>query len=214
MTDQTAAIEVWARMLCAADVHVHGEDHPNWQHLVGETGSQIRDDYRKAAAWLLPKMTVDPDVRLARAERPRAELRAESKRRGKVKLEYAERIRQLENQLDEVRTQLGAEILRSGQAEAELRRMADETPPAETEAQPPHHRWYVETRDGVADEWVPGQRFTDRSEAAERYLTVSEHYPTWEDGSPVQRRFVRETTSYTVEDPGTEAVPAQPGKEA
>src|SRR5438477_10118532 len=58
MTDQTAAIEVWARMLCAADVHVHGDDHPTWQQLVGETGSRIRDDYRKAAAWLLPRLTV------------------------------------------------------------------------------------------------------------------------------------------------------------
>ncbi|MET7975787.1 hypothetical protein ABZW44_22630 [Streptomyces mirabilis] len=58
MTEQTAAIEVWARMLCAADVHVHGSDHPTWQQLVGEPGSQIRDDYRKAAAWLLPRMTV------------------------------------------------------------------------------------------------------------------------------------------------------------
>jgi hypothetical protein len=58
MTDPTAAIEVWARMLCAADVHVHGADHPTWQQLVGETGSRIRDDYRKAAAWLLPRLTV------------------------------------------------------------------------------------------------------------------------------------------------------------
>lgn len=58
MTDQTAAIEVWARMLCAADVHVHGEDHPTWQQLAGEPGRRIRDDYRKAAAWLLPRMTV------------------------------------------------------------------------------------------------------------------------------------------------------------
>jgi hypothetical protein len=58
MTDPTAAIEVWARMLCAADVHVHGADHPTWQQLVGEPGSKIRDDYRKAAAWLLPRLTV------------------------------------------------------------------------------------------------------------------------------------------------------------
>jgi hypothetical protein len=61
MTDTTepnAAIEVWARMLCAADVHVYGEDHPTWQQLVGESGRRIRDDYRKAAAWLLPRLTV------------------------------------------------------------------------------------------------------------------------------------------------------------
>jgi hypothetical protein len=57
-TDPTAAIEVWARMLCSADVHVYGADHPTWQQLVGETGSKIRDDYRKAAAWLLPRLTV------------------------------------------------------------------------------------------------------------------------------------------------------------
>jgi hypothetical protein len=41
-------------MLCASDAHVHGADHPTWQ----QTGSKIRDDYRKAAAWLLPRLTV------------------------------------------------------------------------------------------------------------------------------------------------------------
>jgi hypothetical protein len=56
--DPTPAIDVWARMLCAADVHVHGADHPTWQQLVGEPGQRIQDDYRKAAAWLLPRMTV------------------------------------------------------------------------------------------------------------------------------------------------------------
>lgn len=88
-----------------------------------------------------------------------------------------------------------------GRDEAEdlLRRMADETQPA-TEAHPPHHRWYVETLDGLADEWAPGMRFTDRTEAVERYQAVSEHHPLWKDGTPVRRRFVRETTSYTVED--------------
>lgn len=70
-TDQTPAVEVWARMLCAADVHVHGADHPTWQQLVGEPGRQVRDDYRKAARWLLPRMTVDPDAVLpAPADRP------------------------------------------------------------------------------------------------------------------------------------------------
>jgi hypothetical protein len=58
--DPTPAIEVWARMLCAADVHVYGADHPTWQQLVGEPGRRIRDDYRKAAAWLLPRMTAAP----------------------------------------------------------------------------------------------------------------------------------------------------------
>jgi len=98
------------------------------------------------------------------------------------------------------------------QVGAELRRMADETQPAEAEAHPPYHRWYVETLDGLAGEWAPGMRFTDRDEAAERYRGVSEGYPTWKDGAPVQRRFVRETTSYTVET--GPAVGAQPPKES
>ncbi|MCW7941636.1 hypothetical protein AAW14_06210 [Streptomyces hygroscopicus] len=78
--------------------------------------------------------------------------------------------------------------------------LAGEEQPA-TEAQPPHHRWYVETRDGVADQWAPGWRFTDRAEAVDRYQTVTANFPTWKDGTPVQRRFVRETTTYTVEEP-------------
>lgn len=61
---------------------------------------------------------------LAHREKRCEELRAESKRRGKVKLEYAEKIRAQEREIDEVRRQLGAEILRAGQAETELRRLA------------------------------------------------------------------------------------------
>jgi hypothetical protein len=89
--------------------------------------------------------------------------------------------------------------------------MADEAQQPETQARPPHHRWYVETYDYLADEWAPGQRFTDRAEAAARYAAVSEMRPTWDDGTPVRRRFVRETTSFTVEQP---AAVSQPGKEA
>ncbi|MEU6597898.1 hypothetical protein [Streptomyces flaveolus] len=56
--DPTAAIEVFARLLCAADVHVYGDDHPTWRQLIGEPGQRIRDNYRKAASWLLPRMTM------------------------------------------------------------------------------------------------------------------------------------------------------------
>ncbi|HEY9408464.1 MAG TPA: hypothetical protein VIP77_02690 [Jiangellaceae bacterium] len=59
-TDATAYVEVLARLLCAADVHVHGDDHPTWQQLVGEPGQSIRDDYRKAAGWLASRLTVTP----------------------------------------------------------------------------------------------------------------------------------------------------------
>ncbi|MFD9443376.1 hypothetical protein [Streptomyces sp. NPDC060001] len=57
-------------------------------------------------------------------QRRRDKVGAECKRRGKIKLEQAETIARLERQLDEVRTQLGAEILRAGQAEDELLRLA------------------------------------------------------------------------------------------
>lgn len=71
-------------------------------------------------------------------------------------------------------------------------------PPAE--AQPPRHRWYVETLDDVAGQGAPGMRYADRDQALERYRLVSEQYPTWRDGTPIKRRFVRETTTHTVED--------------
>lgn len=65
MTEQPtdpAAVEVWARMLCAADAHVYGGDHPNWQQL-GTLSRKLQDDYRKAARWLLPRLTVGrPDA--------------------------------------------------------------------------------------------------------------------------------------------------------
>jgi hypothetical protein len=57
-TDPTAAIEVLARLLCAADVHVYGGVTPTWRELStsGRRAAQVK--YRKAAAWLLPRLTV------------------------------------------------------------------------------------------------------------------------------------------------------------
>jgi hypothetical protein len=82
----------------------------------------------------------------------------------------------------------------------ELRRMADEAQPA-TEARPPRHTWRVETRDPLADEWAPGSHFLSRQHAVERYETANSRAPRWKDGTPVERRIVRETTTYTVEHP-------------
>ncbi|MGA4896717.1 hypothetical protein ACPCAJ_01960 [Streptomyces griseoincarnatus] len=78
------------------------------------------------------------EKRLRFSERRNDELRTECKRRGKRVLEQHERIIALERQVDEVQRQLGAEILRAGQAEAELRRLADETPHTQT------HTWQQE----------------------------------------------------------------------
>jgi hypothetical protein len=76
------------------------------------------------------------------------------------------------------------------------------------EAHPPQHAWRVETRD--ADEWAPGSHFAHRPAAVERYETANRVAPLWRDGTPVERRIVRETTTYTVEEPATPARPGQP----
>jgi hypothetical protein len=66
------------------------------------------------------------EKRLAHFERRCVELREESLRRGKNVLEHSEKNRALEREIDGVRRQLGAEILRANHAEAELRRLAGE----------------------------------------------------------------------------------------
>ncbi|MEU9597172.1 hypothetical protein AB0E06_10205 [Streptomyces sp. NPDC048109] len=72
--------------------------------------------------------------KLDHTQKMRDEVGVECKRRGKRVLEQSERVIALERQVDEVQRQLGAEILRVGQAEAELRRVADETAATETQA--------------------------------------------------------------------------------
>lgn len=124
-TDPNAYIEVLARLLCAADVHVHDGDHPTWQQLRVAEHGRGQDDYRKAASWLQPKLTIAAETRLSRAERRCDELRAESKRRGKTVLEQSEKIRALEREVDGLQAQLGAEILRAAPAAPEA------TPPTE-----------------------------------------------------------------------------------
>ncbi|GGS96441.1 hypothetical protein [Streptomyces violaceus] len=75
----------------------------------------------------------------------------------------------------------------------------DEAQPG-TEAYPPQHRWRVELFDYLAEEWVPGgTRYPERNQAMERCQAMREKAPVWKDGPPVQRRVVRETTTYTVE---------------
>jgi hypothetical protein len=81
------------------------------------------------------------------------------------------------------------------------------------EAHPPQHAWRVETRDPLANEWAPGSHFPRRQAAVERYETANRTAPLWRDGTPVERRIVRETTTYTVEEPTAVARPGQPETE-
>lgn len=86
-----------------------------------------------------------------------------------------------------------------------LRRMADQTPTATApdtgadDARPPRHCWYTVLLDNPPAGWLPGKRFTARSEAIAHYDTESAQAPRWDDGTPVHRQLVRETTTYAVE---------------
>jgi hypothetical protein len=72
--------------------------------------------------------------------------------------------------------------------------------PAEENAvpRPPDTSWYVEVFDGAG--WLRDSRsFNDREFAVERLTSQQRVAPAWADGTPVQRRLIRETTTYTIE---------------
>ncbi|MFB7592381.1 hypothetical protein [Streptomyces sp. NPDC056169] len=76
--------------------------------------------------------------------------------------------------------------------------------PAEAQAahetQPPRIRWRVEHYDPLAKEWAPGIALLVRERAVERLEHARTQAPRWkDDGKPVERRLVRETTTWTVE---------------
>lgn len=80
-----------------------------------------------------------------------------------------------------------------------LAKWEDEQANAE-EAHPLHERWRVEIYDPLAKEWAPGTPFLVRDRAVERLNMAQIHSPRWaDDDTPVARRLVRETTTYTVE---------------
>ena len=70
-----------------------------------------------------------------------------------------------------------------------------------TEACSPRVQWRVSLYDPVAEEWAPGHAFSDRERALERLHAAHIHSPRWaDDNTPVKRRLVRETTTWTVEE--------------
>lgn len=69
-----------------------------------------------------------------------------------------------------------------------------------TEARPPRDQWCVEVLGG-GDEWAQMGSATATRQAAEaKRDAANKRYPKWADGQPVERRLVRETTTWTVED--------------
>ncbi|MFF9002646.1 hypothetical protein ACF1GW_35515 [Streptomyces achromogenes] len=78
------------------------------------------------------------------------------------------------------------------------------------EAHPAEHTWAAELYDPVAEEWVPGTRYAVRDRAVNHLEHARAIGPAWKDGTPTQRRLVRATTTYTVEDPAAGARSGQP----
>lgn len=76
------------------------------------------------------------------------------------------------------------------------------------EAHEPEHSWAAELHDPLADEWVPGTRFLARERAVNALEYGRRIGPAWKDGTPTERRLVRATTTYTVEETAAPAVPA------
>lgn len=69
------------------------------------------------------------------------------------------------------------------------------------EAQPPVVVWRVQMYDPTAKEWTPGSRQPSLEAARARLMHAEQLAPRWrDDGSPVERRIVRETTTYSIEE--------------
>lgn len=136
MTTDPTAVDLLKRTEALLSA-LHGSvaRHDNLAANLACAGCELRDQIRGALADAAVAVAVPPtgqtddreaepetplEKRLRYGERRNDELRTECKRRGKTVLEQSEKILALEKQLDEVRGQLGAEILRAGQAEAAL----------------------------------------------------------------------------------------------
>lgn len=73
-------------------------------------------------------------------------------------------------------------------------------PPEPEEPRASYSRWRVETLDPIANEWVAGSALPTLEDARKRLAQAERIAPKWrDDETPVQRRIVRETTTYAVE---------------
>jgi hypothetical protein len=132
------------------------------------------------------------------------ERRAERDRLRAVVARVAQMANAWEQQLPEViRTPAVVSALRAAlEAADDPSRLAAETPGPETQggAHPAERTWAAELHDPLTDEWVPGTRYTTRDRAVNHLTHARSIGPTWKDGTPTERRLVRATTTYTVED--------------
>lgn len=115
--DTAAAIEMWARLLCAADVHVNDGDHPSWQQL-STTPGRGQDEYRKAARWLMGRVIVPPEIIRAKHFRDAADVieQQQAKLDAEIQAEYGELDRDTE--IEGTATRGMADLLRRMAEEA------------------------------------------------------------------------------------------------
>lgn len=84
---------------------------------------------------------------------------------------------------------------------AELRRLADE---AQAEAYPTEISWIAEVQESD-DQWMYLRADCDRAVVEQRIASMQKRFPQWKDGTPVNSRIIRKTTTYTVEPTPKEA---------
>lgn len=111
----------------------------------------------------------------------------------------------LRDQIAEVLTAAHREWMRPGSPERPMLDhlgaavLAVVEPEVDDEARDAEHTWSVEMYEPLTQEWVSGTRHRDRARAVAALDYSSQIGPIWRDGTPVQRRLVRATTVYAVE---------------
>ena len=65
-------------------------------------------------------------------------------------------------------------------------------------AYPAETSWIAETQ-GTDDQWMFLRANRDRAVVEQCIASVQKRFPRWADGTPVNRRIVRKTTTYTVD---------------
>jgi len=117
--DDEGVINPWALAVARAVLNItnSGKSAAGGIFVRADKAAEVADAIRSAAGLPIVR-TVENRLRIS--ERRRDELREESLRRGKNVLDQSEKIRALEREIGGVRHQLGAEILRANQAEADI----------------------------------------------------------------------------------------------
>lgn len=67
-----------------------------------------------------------------------------------------------------------------------------------TAVYPTETSWIAEAQESD-DQWMYLGANRDRAVVEQRIASIQKRFPEWKDGTPVRRRIIRKTTTYTVE---------------